>query len=159
MGKRDTPVPTLIDQISNAVKSDKPLPPDPDGEAALGASLRKVAIEKATPVGQASDLADAVSKKTWRFSDNELLVRTVRVNLTGETPTSSFRSIPISRTDKIGSCQNRSDSTAARAASAPPMPSSPTRGPGLIAVPLYSNAASSEMAQWFTGPFSLRATS
>ena len=39
------------------------------------------------PVGQASDLADAVSKKTWRFSDNELLVRTVRVNLTGETPT------------------------------------------------------------------------
>jgi hypothetical protein len=39
------------------------------------------------PVGQASDLADAVSKKTWRFSDNELLVRTVRVNLTGETAT------------------------------------------------------------------------
>ena len=86
-GEKGYPVPTLIDQISNAVKSDKPLPPDPDGEAALSASLLKVAIEKATPVGQASDLADAVSKKTWRFSDNELLVRTVRVNLTGETPT------------------------------------------------------------------------
>jgi CubicO group peptidase (beta-lactamase class C family) len=33
-GEKGYPVPTLIDQISNAVKSDKPLPPDPDGEAA-----------------------------------------------------------------------------------------------------------------------------
>jgi hypothetical protein len=28
-----------------------------------------------------------VSNKTWRFSDNELLVRTIRLNLAAETPT------------------------------------------------------------------------
>ena len=86
-GEKRYPLSALIDQIVTAVKSDKPLPPDPEGEAALSASLLKAATEKATPVGPASDLVDAVSNKTWRFSDNELLVRTIRLNLAGETPT------------------------------------------------------------------------
>jgi CubicO group peptidase (beta-lactamase class C family) len=86
-GEKRYPLLALIDQIVAAVKSDKPLPPDPEGEAALSASLLKAATEKATPVGPASDLVDAVSKKTWRFSDNELLLRAITLKLAGETPT------------------------------------------------------------------------
>jgi CubicO group peptidase (beta-lactamase class C family) len=80
------PVPALIDQIVAAVKSDKPLPPDPEGEAVLRASLLKAAMEKAA-VGPTSDLVGVVSNKTWRFGDNELRIRAVRLNLSGEIPT------------------------------------------------------------------------
>ena len=80
------PGPALIDQIIAAVKSDKPLPPDPEGEAMLRASVLKAATEK-TAVGPTPDLAAVVSNKTWRFSDNELQIRAVRLNLSGETPT------------------------------------------------------------------------
>ena len=86
-GEKSYPLSALINQIVTAVKADKPLPPDSEGNAALSASLLKAATEKATPVGPTSDLVDAVSNKTWRFSDNKLLVRTIRLNLAGETPT------------------------------------------------------------------------
>ena len=86
-GEKRYPLPALIDQIVAAVKSDKPLLPDPEGEAALSASLLKAATEKATPVGPASDLVDAVSNKTWRFSHNELRIRAVGLKLAGENPT------------------------------------------------------------------------
>jgi CubicO group peptidase (beta-lactamase class C family) len=86
-GEKRYPLPALIDQIVAAVRSDKPLLPDPEGEAALSASLLKAATEKATPVGPASDLVDAVSNKTWRFSDNELRIRAVGLKLAGENPT------------------------------------------------------------------------
>ena len=80
------PGPALIDQIIAAVKSDKPLPGDPEGEAMLRASVLKAATEK-TAVGPTPDLAAVVSNKTWRFSDNDLQIRAVRLNLSGETPT------------------------------------------------------------------------
>jgi CubicO group peptidase (beta-lactamase class C family) len=70
-GEKPYPVTALIDQILAAVKSDKPLPPDPEADAALKASLLKAATEKATPVGPASDLEDMLAKKAWRFGDNE----------------------------------------------------------------------------------------
>jgi CubicO group peptidase (beta-lactamase class C family) len=84
--ERRYPVSTLIDQIATAVRSDKPLPPDPEGEAALRASVLKAASEKAA-VGPASDLVGVVSNKTWRFGDNDVRIRAVRLNLSGETPT------------------------------------------------------------------------
>ena len=68
-GEQSYPLHALIDRIAAAVKSDQPLPPDPAGEAALSASVLKAATEQATPVGPASDLVDAVSKKSlalWR---------------------------------------------------------------------------------------------
>jgi CubicO group peptidase (beta-lactamase class C family) len=86
-GERRYPLFALIDQVVAAVKADKPLPPDPDGEAALIASLLKAATEKAAPVGPASELAESVSSKTWRFGDNKLLVRAIRLNLASEAPT------------------------------------------------------------------------
>jgi hypothetical protein len=81
------PVTALIDQVLAAVKSDKPLPSDPEADAALKASLLKAATEKATPVGPASDLEDTLAKKAWRFGDNELLIKTVGLNLARENPT------------------------------------------------------------------------
>ena len=86
-GEKRYPLSALIDQIVTAVKSDKPLPPDPEGQAELSTSLFKAATEQATPVDPASDQVEVVSNKTWRFSDNELRVRTIRLNLAGETPT------------------------------------------------------------------------
>ncbi|MFL5180568.1 MAG: serine hydrolase domain-containing protein [Microvirga sp.] len=85
--ERRYPVSALIDRIVAAVKSDQPLPPDPEGEAALGASLLKAASEKAAPVGPASDLLGEVSNKTWRFGDNDLRIRAIRLNLLGDSPT------------------------------------------------------------------------
>lgn len=81
------PLTALIDRVVAAVKSDTALPADPEGQAALRASLLKAATEQATPVGTAPELVEAVSRKTWRFSDNELLVRAIRLNLAGITPT------------------------------------------------------------------------
>ncbi len=81
------PLSALIDRILNAVKSDKPLAPDPEGNAALKASLLKAATEKATPVGATPDLVDAVAGKTWRFGENELLIKTVGLNFARENPT------------------------------------------------------------------------
>src|SRR5262249_49306836 len=82
------PLTTLIDQILSAVKSDKALAPDPEGEAALKASLLKAATEKATAVvGPASDLMATVANKTWHFGDNELRIRAVGLKLAGESLT------------------------------------------------------------------------
>lgn len=89
------PMPMLIDHIVAAAKSDKPLPPDPEAAAALSASLLKAAAEKATPVGPPSDLADTVSDKTWRFKNNELRVRAVRLNLAGANPTFELTIHPV----------------------------------------------------------------
>ena len=91
------PVSVLISRVLGAVKSDKPLPSDPEGEAALKASLLKAATEKATPVGPASDLVETLSSKTWRFADNELRIRTVGLKLAGENPT--FELTVVDRTN------------------------------------------------------------
>ncbi|WP_072386547.1 serine hydrolase [Hyphomicrobium sp. CS1BSMeth3] len=86
-GEKRFPWSSLIDQIVAAAKSDKPLPPDPEAVAALNASLLNAATEKATPVGPAPELVNTVSGKTWRFNDNALRVRAVRLNLAGADPT------------------------------------------------------------------------
>jgi CubicO group peptidase (beta-lactamase class C family) len=84
--ERRYPLFRLIDRIVGAVKSDQPLPPDLEGEALLRESLLKAATEK-TATGPASELAGVVSSKTWRFSDNDLRIRAVRLNLSAESPT------------------------------------------------------------------------
>ena len=107
--ERRYPVSAVIDRIVAAVKSDQPLPPDPEGEAALGASLLKAASEKAAPVGPASDLLGEVSNKTWRFGDNDLRIRAIRLNLLGDSPTFELtiysdkpggREVVLSETDR-----------------------------------------------------------
>ena len=84
------PMTAVIDQIAKAVKSDKALPPDAEGEALLNAAIRNAATEKPTRVWPASPLAQTISGKTWRFDDNALLVRTLRLNLTADDPIFEF---------------------------------------------------------------------
>jgi CubicO group peptidase (beta-lactamase class C family) len=93
----------LVDDISNSVKSDKPLPPDPIAQSLLAGSIRQAATEKPTSVGGTPELARAISGKIYRFSDNELRIRTFLLNFfdsdsSWEITTSTGRAdVPIQR--------------------------------------------------------------
>jgi CubicO group peptidase (beta-lactamase class C family) len=76
----------LVDDISNSVRSDKPLPPDTVAQSLLAASIHQAATEKPSPVGQAPELAKSISGKTYQFSDNRLKVKTFSVNLVDANP-------------------------------------------------------------------------
>jgi CubicO group peptidase (beta-lactamase class C family) len=95
--------PRLVDDISNSVKSDKPLPPDPIAESLLTASIRQAATEKPTAVGGTSELARAISGKIYRFTDNELRIRTFLLNFFDSdsswelTTTTGNTNVPIQR--------------------------------------------------------------
>jgi CubicO group peptidase (beta-lactamase class C family) len=80
------PVRRLIDDISSAVKSDTPLPPDPVAQSVLVASIRAAATEKPSPVGDTPELAKAVSGKSWQLAKNDLDVKSFSLNLVGENP-------------------------------------------------------------------------
>ena len=70
----------LISDISNAVKSDGPLPADPIANALLAASVRQAATERPSSVGGTPELAKAISGKTFQFDKNELRVKTFTLN-------------------------------------------------------------------------------
>ncbi|MGC2812096.1 MAG: serine hydrolase [Bradyrhizobium sp.] len=70
----------LIDDISNAVKSDKPLPEDPIAQALLANALRQAAVEKPWAIGAAPELAKAVSGKVYGFVDNRLRLKSFTLN-------------------------------------------------------------------------------
>ena len=72
--------PRLVDDISNSVMSDKPLPPDPIAQSLLAASIRQAAVERPTSIGGTPELARAISGKIYRFSDNELRLRSFVLN-------------------------------------------------------------------------------
>jgi CubicO group peptidase (beta-lactamase class C family) len=70
----------LIDDISSAVKSDKPLPEDPITKALLTNALRRAATEKPSAIGGTPELAKTVSGKTYEFFDNRLRLKSFSVN-------------------------------------------------------------------------------
>jgi hypothetical protein len=70
----------LVDDISNSVKSDIPLPPDPIAKSLLAASLRQAATEKPSAVGGMPELAKIISGKTYQLDQNELRVKTFTLN-------------------------------------------------------------------------------
>lgn len=80
------PATQLIDGIVAAVRSDKPLPPDPVGQSALAASIAAAANEQPLPVGGTPDLQQAVSGRTYRLDDNKFHITTVRLLLAGKAP-------------------------------------------------------------------------
>lgn len=80
------PLGRLIDDISRAVKSDTPLPPDPVAQSLLAASIRAAATEKPSPIGGTPELAKTVSGKTWQLAKNELDAKSFSLNLVGENP-------------------------------------------------------------------------
>ena len=70
----------LIDDISNAVKSDKPLPDDPIAKALLTDAIRRAATERPNALGGTPDLANAVSGKVYNFFDNVLRLKSFTLN-------------------------------------------------------------------------------
>jgi len=76
----------LVDDISNSVKSDNPLPPDPIAQALLAASLRQAASEKPSAVGGTPELAKAISGKTYQFDANVLHVKTFSLTFSDADP-------------------------------------------------------------------------
>jgi CubicO group peptidase (beta-lactamase class C family) len=80
----------IADEIAAAVRSDMPLPADAGGEAQLTAAILEAATERPTPVGVVPELAKSIAGKTWRFADNDLYVRTAKLNLVDGDPGLEF---------------------------------------------------------------------
>lgn len=76
----------LIDAVSGAVKSEVPLPPNPSAAAQLAHAIKDAAVEKATPVAPPSNIAAAISGKTYRFANNQLGLKSVTLFLTDARP-------------------------------------------------------------------------
>jgi CubicO group peptidase (beta-lactamase class C family) len=70
----------LINDISNAVKSETALPSDPIATALLATSIRQAATERPSAVGGTPELAKAISGKTFRLDPNVLRVKTFSLN-------------------------------------------------------------------------------
>ncbi|MET4442842.1 CubicO group peptidase (beta-lactamase class C family) [Bradyrhizobium sp. GM2.2] len=72
----------MAEGISGAVKSDTPLPADPDAAHLLADAVSDVTTEKPTEVGPAPQIASMISGKTYRFADNALDVRSLSLSFT-----------------------------------------------------------------------------
>ncbi len=70
----------LVDDISSAVKSDRPLPENPVAQTLLVKAIQRAAEQKPYVVAQAPELAKAVSGKTYGFLDNKLRVKSFTLN-------------------------------------------------------------------------------
>jgi len=70
----------LIDDISNAVKSDRPLPADPIAKTLLTNAIHNAATEKPAAIGGTPELAREVSGRTYQFADNVLHVKSFTLN-------------------------------------------------------------------------------
>jgi hypothetical protein len=70
----------LIDDISKAVKSDKPLPADSIANALLTNAIHQAATEKPSAIGGTPELVKAVSGKAYQFPDNALRVKSFTLN-------------------------------------------------------------------------------
>ncbi len=80
------PVARLIDDVSSAVRSDQPLPPDPIARSLLAASISRAATERPSPVGDTPELAKTISGKTYHLANNSLHIKTFSVTLAGVNP-------------------------------------------------------------------------
>lgn len=85
-GRAHYPFGQLIDRITEAAKSSEPLPADAIGSAHLADRVGAAAIEARSPVGPAPALAAAISGKTFRFSENRIGLRSMKLDLTAAEP-------------------------------------------------------------------------
>lgn len=77
---------TLIDAVSGAVKSEAALPLNANAAAQLANAITDAAVEKPTPVGTPSELASAISGKTYEFSANEFGLKSFTLDLAEPHP-------------------------------------------------------------------------
>lgn len=76
----------IANAISGAVKSDGELTENPDAAAQLANELSDISIEKASEVGPASQMASAISGKTYKFAGNALNIKSLTLFLTDAEP-------------------------------------------------------------------------
>jgi CubicO group peptidase (beta-lactamase class C family) len=81
---------TLVDLLTGAAKSDKPLPGNPTALSHLASRVQDAAAEKPTSVSEASELAKAISGKVYRFKDNALRLNSFSVDLVGPAPSYGY---------------------------------------------------------------------
>jgi CubicO group peptidase (beta-lactamase class C family) len=84
------PLGRLADAISGAVKSESALPPDPAGANLLASKLSEISTEKATEAGVASEVASAVSGRTYKFPANALGLKSLSLTLVDPNPRYDF---------------------------------------------------------------------
>jgi CubicO group peptidase (beta-lactamase class C family) len=70
----------LVDDISSAVKSDRPLPENPFAQALLVKAIQRAAEQKPYVIAQVPELAKAISGKPYSFLDNKLRVKSFTLN-------------------------------------------------------------------------------
>jgi CubicO group peptidase (beta-lactamase class C family) len=80
------PLVRLIDDVTKSAKSDGSLPADPVAQSLLAAAIRTAATEKPSAVTPAPDQAKDVSGRSFRFADNDLHVKTFKLNLFDDEP-------------------------------------------------------------------------
>lgn len=80
----------LIAAVVYAVKSEGPLPSAPAAAADLANRVREAAQERPSPPGQTSEMAKAVSGKTYRFPANTLNLKSIMLRLDEPQPSYEF---------------------------------------------------------------------
>ena len=85
-GRRHYPFEQLIDRITEAAKSPAPLPADALGSARLAERVAAAAVETRSAVAPASAMTAAISGKTFRFAENRIGLRSMRLDLTAAEP-------------------------------------------------------------------------
>ncbi|MGY4234854.1 CubicO group peptidase (beta-lactamase class C family) [Bradyrhizobium sp. USDA 4449] len=70
----------FIDDITMAVKSDQPLPPDPIAKALLDAAIRRAATEQPIAIAGIPEFAKEISGKTFQLGDNALHAKSFSLN-------------------------------------------------------------------------------
>ena len=106
-GTRHYPIGALLDRIVGAARSPGPLPADADGAARLAIRVHDVATEKATPVGDTSQLAKTISGKSYRFGPNRLGLKTLMLDLS--TDAAALRSDDRRRPGRPDATVQRTD--------------------------------------------------
>jgi len=86
-GHRHYPIPTLIDKITAAVRSNEPLPVNAEAQKRLAERIHQASIEQPLKATAESPLATTVSGKSWEFDRNPLNVKRLTLNLAASPPT------------------------------------------------------------------------
>jgi CubicO group peptidase (beta-lactamase class C family) len=89
-GTRHYSLVTLIDRITDAVKSSQPLPENAAAQSALDLSIADAATERPSPVGPVPETAKQVTGKVYHFAPNELNLNTLTLNLIDTEPSFEF---------------------------------------------------------------------
>jgi CubicO group peptidase (beta-lactamase class C family) len=84
------PLGRLADMIAGAVKSETAVPPDPAGTNLLAGKLSEISTEKVTEPGVASEVASAISGRTYKFPRNALGLKSLSLTLSDPNPRYEF---------------------------------------------------------------------